>query len=240
MEVLPGIEIKNKALWLKKERALIISDLHIGYEEALIEEGIFVPKTMFKEMLTEIKELLKLKPKVIVINGDLKHEFGEISRQEWQETLEILNLLLKNKRKVVLIKGNHDTILEPIARKKGLTVRDFYCVDDVCILHGHKILLEKGVYDKKIKTIIIGHEHPAVSIREGSRFEIYKCFLKGKWHGKNLVVMPSFFSVFEGSDVKKEKLLSPFLDEKKLGNFEVYVLDEKGKTYEFGKLKNIR
>lgn len=240
MEILPGMEIKGKALWLAKPRVLIIADLHIGYEEALASEGILVPKMTFGEMKKEILELLRLKPRIVVVNGDLKHEFGEISRQEWFETLEILDILLKDKRKVVLIKGNHDTILEPIARKKGLKVVDYYIVGNIAILHGHKILLDKEIYAKKIKTIVIGHEHCAVSIREDAKQELYKCFLKGKWRGKNLVVMPSFFSVYEGSDVKREKLLSPFLEEIALKNFEVYVLDEKGKVYDFGKLKEIR
>lgn len=238
MEILKGIEIKGKALWLKKSRVLIIADLHIGYEEALTSEGFLVPKLTFGEMKREIISLLKLKPKVVVINGDLKHEFGEISRQEWFETLQILDILLKNKRKVILIKGNHDTILEPIARKKNLKIVDFYCIEDVCILHGHKILLDKEIYEKRIKTTIIGHEHCAISIREGIKQELYKCFLKGSWNGKNLIVMPSFFSVFEGSDVKREKLLSPFLNERKIKEFEVYVLGDK--IYWFGKLKNIK
>lgn len=239
MEILKGIEIKGKALWLKKSQVLIIADLHVGYEEALVEEGILVPKITFNEIKQELFELLKLKPKIVVINGDLKHEFGQISKQEWQETIEILDFLLKNKRKVVLVKGNHDTILEPIARKKNLKVVDFYVIDDVAILHGHKILLDKEIYDKKIKTIIIGHEHPAISIQDKIKSEIYKCFLKGKWHGKNLIVMPSFFSVYEGSNIRKEKLLSPFLNEKKIKDFEIYVLDEKGKAYWFGKLKKL-
>lgn len=239
MEILKGVEIKNKALWLKEERILIIADLHIGYEEALTEEGMLVPKTMFKEMLYEIKELLKLKPKIIVINGDLKHEFGGISKQEWQETLEILDLLLKRGR-VVLIKGNHDTILEPIARKRNIKVVNFYIVEDIVILHGHKILLDKKIYAKKIKTVVIGHEHPAVSIREGVKQEIYKCFLKGKWHDKNLIIMPSFFPIYEGSDVKREKLLSPFLEKREIKEFNVFVLDEKWNVYDFGKLKNIK
>jgi len=237
MEILPGIEIRGKALWLAKQKVLIIADLHIGYEEALIEEGILVPRFRLEEMKQEIVELLKLKPRIVVINGDLKHEFGEISKQEWQETLEILDILLKEARKVVLIRGNHDTILEPIARKKRLKVVDYYCVNDICVLHGHKILLDKEIYSKKIKTIVIGHEHCAVSIREGVKQELYKCFLKGKWHGKNLVVMPSFFSIYEGSDVRKEKLLSPFLNEKDIKNFKVFVLGDK--AYNFGELRRI-
>lgn len=238
MEIAEGLEIAGKALWIARKRVLIIADLHIGYEEALAGEGILVPKTTFKEMLVEIRNLLRLKPKIVVINGDLKHEFGEISRQEWFETLKILDILLENNRMVVLIKGNHDMILEPIARKKNLKVVDYYVVDNVCVMHGHKILLDKEVQDSKV--LVIGHEHPAVSIREGVKSELYKCFLKGKWRGKSLIVMPSFFSAYEGSDVKREKLLSPFLNERAIKNFEVYALDEKGNAYDFGKLKDIR
>lgn len=234
MKILPGIEIKSKALWLPKQKALIIADLHLGYEEALAKRGVLAPRTMLREMKKEIQELLRLKPKTIIINGDLKHEFGEISRQEWRDSIEILDLLSRRSR-VVLIKGNHDTILGPIARRKGIEIKDFYAAGGVYILHGHKIFLD--CLDKNIKTVIIGHEHPAVSLREGVKKEIYKCFLLGRWKSKNLIVMPSFFTIFEGSDVSKEKLLSPFLNEKTIKNFKVFVLGDK--VYEFGKLKDI-
>jgi hypothetical protein len=239
MEILPGIEIKGKALWHAKKKILIIADIHIGYEEAMKNEGVYAPRTTFSELRKEIEEILLLKPKLIVVNGDIKHEFGRISNQEWKDAIEFLDLLL-GKSRVILIKGNHDNFLEPIAVKRGVEVKDFYCFDDVCITHGHKIFIDRGMHSKNIKKIIIGHEHPAVSITDGVKTETYKCFLKGKWHKKTLVVMPSFFSVFEGSDVKRKKLLSPYLDEKIIGNFEVYIVGEKERVYLFGKLKGIK
>lgn len=178
MKILKGIEIKNKALWLPKSKTLIIADLHLGYEEALAKQGILAPRMMFQEMRKEIQELLRINPRTVIINGDLKHEFGQISRQEWHDTLELLDLLLR-RSKVILIKGNHDMILESIARRKNLEIKEFYITGNMCILHGHKILLDKEIYDKKIKTVIIGHEHPAVSLREGAKAEKYKCFLLG-------------------------------------------------------------
>lgn len=235
MEILEGMKIIGRALWISKQKILVIADLHIGYEEALNKQGILVPRTQFKEIKEEIEELLQeIKPKIIVINGDLKHEFGEISRQEWHETIAILDLLLE-KAKVILIKGNHDTILEPIAKKKNLGIKEFYCLDsgNVCILHGDKILLSSEVH--KAKTLIIAHEHPAVSLHEGSKTEQYKCFLLGKWKAKQIIVMPSFFSIFEGTNVKKEKLLSPYLTN--IENFYVFVLGDK--IYKFGKLKDV-
>lgn len=224
----------GKALWLPKERILILADLHVGYEEALNKQGILVPRMQQQEIKKEISGLLKLKPKIIVINGDLKHEFGEISRQEWQDTIEILDMLLE-KAKVILIKGNHDTILEPIARKKNLEIKDYYIIDDICILHGDKIRIEKEVNDAKI--LIIAHEHPALSLHEGMKVEKYKCFLLGKWKGKRIIVMPSFFSIFEGADIKKERLLSPFLRQN-IDDFDVFITG--GRIYKFGKLKNIK
>ena len=32
MEILKGIEMIGKALWIKKQKVLILADLHIGYE----------------------------------------------------------------------------------------------------------------------------------------------------------------------------------------------------------------
>ena len=236
MEILKGIKIKGKALWIKSEKALIFGDFHIGYEEALAKQGFLVPRSMFLEMKKEIEELLKLKPKIIVINGDLKHEFGKISIQEWQEALEIIDMIPKS-CKVILIKGNHDKILEPIARKRDVDVRDFLILGEIAVLHGHKIPIDKDIYNKKVKTIIIGHEHPAISIQDNIKKEKFKCFLKGKWHGKNLVVIPSSFLGTEGTDVKREELLSPFLNEKSIKEFEVFVVGDK--IYRFGKVKGI-
>ena len=244
MEILPGIEVIGKALWLKKFRILIIADLHIGYEEALNRQGILVPRTLFKELKKDLNELLeKTKPGTVVINGDLKHEFQEISEQEWKETLEILDLMLKH-GKVILVKGNHDNILQPIASKRKLKIVDSYCADDIGIIHGDKLLNEivkgRGIKAKSsalpTKILIIGHEHPAISLKEEPKVEKYKCFLLGKWKGKKLIVMPSFLPTIEGTDVLKEKLLSPYLHQK-LDNFEVFVIGDK--TYRFGKLGNI-
>jgi hypothetical protein len=217
-------------LWLKKSKILIIGDIHIGYEEALNKSGIFVPRTFFKETEKELKELLeKLKPKTVIVNGDLKHEFQEISEQEWREILKILDLILE-KSDVILIRGNHDNFLEHVAKKRGLKMMDMYETGDLCITHGDKII------ETKAKTLIIGHEHATLSLHEGIKVEKYKCFLLGKFKGKKLIVMPSFLPIIGGPDLMKDDLLSPYL-QVNIGNFEVFVVGDK--TYKFGKLKKL-
>ena len=106
---------------------------------------------------------------------------------------------------MIIIKGNHDPIIAPIAKKRGIKVVTEYMTRDTIILHGDQIV------ETKAKRVIIGHEHPAITIRDGSKWEKYKCFLKGKWKNKELIAVPSFNPLLEGIDVLKEKLLSPFL-----------------------------
>jgi metallophosphoesterase superfamily enzyme len=42
MELLPGILAENRALYLEEAKTLILSDLHIGYEEERIRAGFFI------------------------------------------------------------------------------------------------------------------------------------------------------------------------------------------------------
>ncbi len=233
-----GFELHEVALYLKDYKILTFGDVHIGYEEALNKQGVLVPRFQFEETMKRIKRIMNSVPddiEVVVINGDLKHEFGGISDQEWKETLQFLDYLGEHCREIVLVKGNHDTILGPIARKRNVKLMEHYVTDDgrICFLHGDKIPEPFPL----CTSVIMSNEHPAVSLRDGLRSELYKCFLHGKWKGKELIVLPSFNVVTEGTDVAKEKLLSPFLHQN-LDNFNVFVVADE--VYKFGKLKEIK
>ena len=258
MKILPSIEIVDLALYF--DSILVLSDTHIGYEEALNRQGVLVPRLQLEDIMQRIgaifNKLKNRKIRTIVINGDLKQEFGAISEQEWRNTLKFIDLLAKHCDEVVLIKGNHDTMLKPIARKRNVKVLDYLVIEPLnqkfnnektqilkklkkpsktLILHGDKIP-DKSLL-KDVSTIIIGHEHPAVSLKEGARIERFKCFLKGKYKGKTLIVQPSFNTLIEGTDILRDNIHSPFLKQN-LDNFEVYAVEDK--VYSFGKLKNLR
>ena len=107
-------------------------------------------------------------------------------------------------------------------------------INKILITHGDKIRGEKEAYDADL--IVIGNEHPAVVLSDGSKREKYKCFLVGKWKKQDLVAMPSFLPTIEGTNVKQGKLLSPYLHQN-LDNFEVFAVGDK--VYKFGRLKDI-
>jgi hypothetical protein len=253
MKILKNIELNKLSVYLPKSKTIVLSDIHIGYEEALNKQGILIPRIYFKHLYEKTKNLIKdikesgMDFETLVINGDLKHEFGRISDTEWRHTLRFLDLF-KDKR-IILIKGNHDKVLGPIARKRNLEVKEYAVFDDIVICHGDAILnvkeIEKQNKDKdndvKIKKVIVGHEHPAVTIQSSTRSETFKCFLIGKTPDRkqDLIVMPSYNEVTEGTNLLNEELLSPYLRKQK--SIEIFKVVVYGKELmDFGKIKDIR
>ncbi len=246
MEILAGIEIVGLSLYVKPLNCLVIGDVHIGYEEGLNRRGILIPRHHFKDVVNAIEGIFKNlqlllkangreKLDKIIINGDLKHEFGTISDQEWREILKFIDLLSLNCEKVILIKGNHDVILGPIARKRNIELVEDYSVDGIFVCHGHRIP-EKAEY-KKAKTLIIGNEHAAVMIKDTIRVESFKCFLSGTFDRKRMIVMPSFNPITIGTDVLGGDFISPFM-KKNIDNFEIFVANDP--PYYFGKVKDLK
>lgn len=233
-----NIKIIGKSLFLIKEKILVISDLHIGYEQIFLKNGFFVPKIIKEEIKKDIFYILKrVKPNKILILGDLKHDFSKINKKEKEEILEILYLLKQNCKEIILIKGNHDNALEYLIKKLKVIIKDFHIEKEYAFFHGDKIF--KELFNKKIKFWIVGHNHPAITIKKYVKKEKYKCFLIGKYKSKKIIILPSFFPLVEGIDIfENEDLNLDFKINKE--NFNIYVVSNDNNLYDFGKLKNIK
>lgn len=231
MEILKGIYIVGLGLFIEKFKCLVFGDLHLGMEASLGEKGYLLPKMNFSKLKKSLEGIKsKYDIEKVIFNGDIKHDFGTISHEEWDDCLGLIDFF--KGKEVILIKGNHDKTTQIIAKKRNLKVLDYYKLDDILICHGDIVL------DQECDIIIIGHEHPAISLKEGPKVELYKCFLKGKFKGKDLIVMPSFSFVNIGSDVLKYETLSPYLDQN-INNFQVFIVSDNEEVYSFGKIKDI-
>ncbi len=230
-----NIELHDLCVFLREERVLIISDLHLGYEESLTSKGVLVPHSQFAHtehrMLATVRAL---KPKTIVFNGDFKHDFGKIASSEWREGRKLLETVRKHTKSILIIEGNHDPSIGPFAAKIQVQIASLLISNDTLIVHGDEIPQESSL--NNIKTIIIGHEHPAVTIREGMVSETYKCFLVGAWKRKRLIVMPSYNLITQGTNVLTQTLLSPFLSS--IDSFRV-IVSQNG-LFDFGKIKDMK
>jgi hypothetical protein len=216
---LDGLWLVDLGVYLPQSKTLAIADLHLGYEEALKGEGIFIPRLHLRQVKKRLERIFKLvRTKKIIINGDLNHA----GRGGIAESLELIEFLLENVKEIILIKGNHDRIDLNVVTKK------FHQEGDFLFIHGDLVLDIPPV-----KTIVIGHEHPAVSLRDRitGRREIYKCFLKGRFGDKELLVQPSFNLLIKGSDLTKEETISPFIT---LDDLEVFAVSDNGEIYRFG------
>lgn len=215
-------------LGLKIASSLVIADPHIGYEESLAKEGVLVPRLHVDCMIRKLGEMIKAaNPKRIIINGDFKHGYSGISEQEWRDSAKLISFLTKA-ADVVFVRGNHDVALGPVARKKGINVVEDIREGKFFITHGDSI--------KKIPKgcgyIVIGHEHPAVSLKEGARVETFKCFLEAEYNGKKLIILPSFNPVTVGHDLVREKPISPYV--KNPDSAVVHLIADEGHVIDFG------
>jgi len=246
MRIFDEIELieNTNAIYIKKLDLVVISDLQLGEELYLAKEkGIYVPQIQLKEIKKELEVVFKkTMAKRILINGDVKHEFGEISQQEWREVIELVNFLRKRAREIIVVRGNHDNYLLTIASKINLQVFDpFYLEKGYLFSHGHK----KFPYPTNFHTLIIGHEEPAIILKEGFDKIKLPALLYGKMKdGKRIICLPAFSFLSSGTEINvadKEDLLSPILREDvEIEKLEVIGIDREVGALRFGKLKEIK
>jgi putative SbcD/Mre11-related phosphoesterase len=187
--------LPEKALLLG--RNLVIADLHIGFEEAMAREGHYIPK-LLDELISSLQGVLEReKPKRLIIDGDLKHSFVPLKREkrELRAFFEAINGLVDE---TILVRGNHDVGILWL-KELGIEIVDELELYGWKLVHGHK--LGEG------ERFIIGHEHPAIRLRDevGAVIKV-PAFLVGE----ELVVLPAFSPWAYGNDVTRE-IVSPFL-----------------------------
>ncbi len=237
-------EFLGKTLFFPEQGILAIGDLHIGYEQAMMESGILLPEHQVKEVIESLEKVIeeikskKQKIKKFIFLGDIKHFFS-YEREEKINFNKILEFLGKYvaENNIILIKGNHDTMDYSYGNMK-----DYYIEEDVAFLHGHLSFPE--VFDKKVNIIVSGHLHPSIILEEnpGVKHETYKCFLVGPSKGKTFIVMPSFLEFYEGTPINyyQEDFVESFsiIPKKDIIKFSVHVVGE-DKVYDFGRVKDL-
>jgi len=234
-------------------RALVVADLHIGWESTLADKGFHIPAQVGK-MYKALEEILRaLEPDVLVFLGDVKHTVAGAEAEEWAQIPAFLEALSGLTDRIVVVPGNHDgrlDILLPdgveLSSPGGLKLWGFG------LFHGH------AWPDPSIltcETLITGHMHPVVSFREGPFFRTtVRVWLVAPCDGpcladelakrgrerpeepsaKRLIVMPSFNEFLGGQAINvrrrktgDEKLMGPVLRTKciSLSDAEIYMLD---------------
>ena len=174
IRVMPGVTITNdRCLILDEGPTAVIGDLHLGYESALEEEGMFIPRINTDSVRDSLNRILL---------GDIKHNFKRSSYQAREDVRSIIKLV-DEAAETVVIKGNHDNFLQTILSDTGVNTLDYFDIMGFRLEHGH--------IDSGVRPVIIGHEHPSVRIPvELSGYIKLQCYVVAEREG--VIVIPPF------------------------------------------------
>jgi putative SbcD/Mre11-related phosphoesterase len=247
MRIKKGIEIVENfpAIFVEPIDTLVIADLHLGFERELASRGIFFPHFQYQDIKESISSIVnKISPRQVIINGDLKHKFGERTTQELNEVVDLLAYLTQSTEKVIVIRGNHDNFVRGLFAKypKSEFIEEAYREGDFTFTHGHEI--PPGMDSLQSQVTVIAHEHPAIALRDdvGAKVKLRALLIGTTRSNKDLIVLPAFSPISLGAEVNlvtsDEQILSPFLKSHvPLMSMKPYGIDPKSGIFSFPKLR---
>lgn len=179
----------QRAIFWKRENALILSDIHIGKTAHFRRNGIPMPDDILQKDLERLAALIHyFKAKKLLIVGDLFHAETNIDMDTFKLWLQPFEDL-----KLVLIKGNHDR-----QSKRLMNDLDIEVITEL-ELHPFTLVHEHLKVHSRVFTIS-GHTHPGVLIKGKGRQKLkLPCFQISN----NQIILPAF-SLFTGLNTKSK------------------------------------
>jgi hypothetical protein len=218
-----------------KNRSVIITDLHIGFESSLFGNNIFVGKnTTIQETINCIEEILeKTKADSLILLGDVKSSIKSISKNEWSE-VPLFFKKMSEKVDTILVPGNHDANIQKLVPDEvTLASSTGLVIENILLTHGHTMPSENF---SNVDKIIMGHIHPVFfqdeSVINGKRvwisIKVNKQQIFSSASGEiEITIVPSFNKYFYSTHKKKyKKSISPILEKiKKIKSAKIITLD---------------
>lgn len=233
IEILPGVRATNdRCIFIDDGRIAVIGDLHLGYESALEDEGMYLPRINTQTIRDSLNRILcRYEPEKFVLLGDIKHDFKRAPYECREEVITIMDML-SDACEVIVVRGNHDNFLQNILSDVRLEAYENIDLAGFRMEHGH--------VDSGRRPVIIGHEHPSVRFpgQVGSGLKL-QCFVHLREEG--IIVIPPFSPFSSGNDLasgEEDAFMSPACRSADTGNADIYGISELG-MLNMGKLKNL-
>ena len=218
-----------------KKKDLIVTDIHLGFENSMTSNQIFIGKnSSLNETVDEILEIISIeKPDSIVLLGDIKSSIKNISKTEWEEVPEFFKRI-KEKCNITVIPGNHDANIQKLIHENVSLINSTGMVEgNVLLTHGHTMPSENYSHVDKI---IMGHLHPVFfqedSIINGQRVWVSirinkEDIFPSKSGQLEIIIVPSFNKYFYATHRRKfKKSISPIIERiNKIESAKILTLD---------------
>jgi len=224
------------ALILEGEKKnLIVTDIHIGFENNMSSNEIFIGKnSTINETIQELSEIIDTeKPDSVILLGDIKSSIKSISKNEWDE-VPLFFKKIREKCDVTLIPGNHDANIQQLVPDNISMISSTGMVEEnILLTHGHTMPSENFSHVDKI---IMGHIHP-VFFQEDSIINGQRVWVSIKTEKENvfpnktgeieITIMPSFNKYFYATHRKQyKKSISPIMNKiKEISKAKIITLD---------------
>ena len=175
LELLP-----ERAVWWPSQRAMLVTDVHLGKDQVFRRNGIAVPAGPTTADLDALGDLLtRFRPDRLVILGDLVHapptprDTWAAELHRWREAHAHVN--------VQLVRGNHDRRIERWLTRWRIDHDPEPTLGCIRLAHEPPRASRHPV--------LSGHLHPVVKLRDGRRGTLrMPCF----WFTGSIGVLPSF------------------------------------------------
>ena len=210
----------------EKNRHLVVTDLHIGFESSFAANDIFVNMNTVQEILDNLFSIIDSEtPDSLILLGDIKASVKSISKLEWENVPKFLEKI-KERIDTVLVPGNHDGNIQRLV-PDGITLasKSGFVIKNTLLTHGHTLPSENLAHVNKI---IMGHIHP-VFFQKDSVLNGQRVWISLKAAKENLfpsskgsleiIIIPSFNKYFYATSKRQyRKSISPIL--KKIKEFD--------------------
>lgn len=154
----------------KHDRALVVADLHIGWERLLSKRGVHIPPQTPKIKNTLLRLIKESKPTQVIFLGDVKDAIAKVEMEEWRDIPEFFEDIQKRVSDLQVILGNHDGNLEPLLPENVKIIPPTgVSFGDVGLFHGHAWPAPELL---ECRSLISGHVHPTVLIRDPMGFRM--------------------------------------------------------------------
>ncbi|MFN4336603.1 MAG: metallophosphoesterase [Candidatus Nitrosocaldus sp.] len=242
MELEEGVSIVSPypCVYLAEHDTLLFADTHLGLEEHRERLGIHIPYPVTQHIIDCILgPVRELSCRRVIILGDVKHEFGKPSADEWYSLKKLVSALRKSNCELEVVRGNHDNYIIYILKELNVKLHDPHllleCSDgsSILLIHGHMESEVISHTSTNVRLVVMGHEHPSVAIKDelGTKHR-FKAFLYGimssdcalghagtssdkntpKRKGTSIIVLPSLSPLAYGNPLNENTIVkSPIL-----------------------------
>lgn len=222
-------------LLLKKSNTLVIADLHIGIESELSEQGINTTNQTKKMQDHLFSVCKKLKPKEIILLGDIKHNIPSSTYKERKDVKFFLNKISEF-AKIHIIPGNHDGNIYKLSSEDiNIHPSDGYISESIGFIHGHRWPRDEIM---KCGQIIMAHTHPTIMLSDRRGYKTYEaCWIKTKFQEEQyrkkysnspktkILIIPAINPLCGGIAVNKNGIAGPLGKIIDTQNSEIFLLD---------------